>query len=340
MTWTHHSRSSLAIQAVLNIVESEGIDPSLALKDTGIEVAKILDIDTHIADQLEIQVIENALALLSPKAGYGVIAGRALRISDLGVWGLTISTSPNLRSALEATARFSELPTSLLSNLKLSETENKVSFIVDMAHLPNTIHRFMFERYFTMMSRFIKDMVPRYNLSEFELGLPFKDPVYEAQLATLIELPIKNSQRDYFVSFPKELLDHPFSDAAPMAHAHFMAECEKLLSEHKGLPNYAQKIHEYMLNQQQFSPKLEKIASHLHMSARSLRRRLNEEGLNFKHIVQDTKMTLAKELLTTGGLPVKVVADQLGYSESASFVRAFKVWFGRTPADLKKQSVT
>lgn len=338
MTWTHHSRSSLAIQAILNIVESEGIDPSLALNNTGLEVAQILDIDTHIADDLEVTVIENALRLLPQRAGYGVKAGRALRISDLGVWGLTISTSPNLRSALEATARFSELPTSLLSNLKLNESKNRVSFIVDMAHLPKAIHRFMFERYFTMMSRFIKDMVPRYDLAEFELGLPFNDPLYEEQLAKLIDLRIKSKQRDYFVSFPKELLDHPFSDAAPMAHAHFMAECERLLSEHKGLPNFAQKIHDYMLNQQQFSPKLETVASHLHLSARTLRRRLNDEGLNFKHIVQDTKMTLAKELLTTGGLPVKVVADQLGYSESASFVRAFKIWFECTPADLKNQS--
>lgn len=334
MSWKDHNRANLAIQAMINILESEGINPNLCFDETGLKVREILDIDVQISDSQEIAIIEKALELLPPKAGYGISAGRSLRITSFGVWGLAILTSPDMRSAFETIVKFSELSV-LLSKVSLREDQDRVSFIVDMAHLPASIHRFMFERYFSGNVSFLREVTPNYDFSDFELHLPFSDPVYEGELMGITNLKVVPNQNDYAISAPKALLDIPFPQTDPIAHSHFIAECSKILHEHKELPNYAERVRSYILREKEFTPKLSDVANSMCISDRTLRRRLQEESQSFNDVVLETKMTLAKELLLSTGLPVKVIAVRLDYSESASFVRAFKKWWGMTPAEMK-----
>jgi len=335
MSWKDHSRASLAIQAMIHILESEGIDPDLCLEGSGLKSHEILDVEAKISNTQEIAIIEKALDLLPAKAGYGIKAGRSLRITHFGVWGLALITSPDMRSAFETIVRFSELSV-LLSKVSFREDHERVSFIVDMAHLPTSIHRFMFERYFSGNVSFLREVTPDYDFSGLELHLPFSDPVYEHQLASITGLRVLPRQNCFAISAPKELLDTPFPQTDPIAHAHFVAECEKILNQHRELPNYAERVRSYIVQEQQFSPRLSDVAKFMCISDRTLRRRLQEEQQSFHDIVLATKMTLAKELLLTTGLAVKVVATRLDYSESASFVRAFKKWWGMTPAEIKR----
>lgn len=50
------------------------------------------------------------------------------------------------------------------------------------------------------------------------------------------------------------------------------------------------------------------------------------------------RLTLASELLSTGGLQVAEVAQQVGYSSDAGFSRAFKRQYGLPPAQYRKES--
>lgn len=335
MSWKDHSRANFAVQAISNILDSHGLDPNLCLRGTGLTVEKVLDYETVIPNKLEVEIIERALSFLPDQAGYGIRAGRSLRITNFGVWGLAILTSPDIRSALEAMARFSELSVTV-SKVSLRESGERLSFIIDMGHLPKSVHRFMFERYVSMTLNFLREVVPDFDFDLFELSLPFQDPIYERQLAELTALRVHSGEDEYCVSVSKKLLGYPFNATDPLAHSHFLAECESMLKEQKSLPDYAHQIRNYVLREKNFSPKLGVVAKVLCLSDRTLRRRLQEEGHSFNQVVLDTKMTLAKELLLTTSLPVKVVAERLDYSESASFVRAFKKWSGVSPAKIKQ----
>ena len=109
MSWREHRRSNLSIQAILNILEEENIDPAACLVDTGLRPSDVLNQQEKISDELEISIIDRALELLPRKGGYGIRAGQALRVTTFGIWGLAILASPNLRSAFETMNRFSEL---------------------------------------------------------------------------------------------------------------------------------------------------------------------------------------------------------------------------------------
>jgi AraC-like DNA-binding protein len=78
-------------------------------------------------------------------------------------------------------------------------------------------------------------------------------------------------------------------------------------------------------------PTLEQIAPRLHMSSRTLRRRLDEEGTSFRQILGEVRRELASRYLMEGRLSVGEIAFLLGFSEPSAFHRAFKQWTGHAP---------
>ncbi len=83
-------------------------------------------------------------------------------------------------------------------------------------------------------------------------------------------------------------------------------------------------------------PRMPDVAKGLGMSARSFHRRLSEHGLTFQTLTEDTRRSLAEELLKDGRHSLSDVAFLTGFSEQSSFTRAFKRWMGRTPASYRK----
>jgi AraC-like DNA-binding protein len=75
---------------------------------------------------------------------------------------------------------------------------------------------------------------------------------------------------------------------------------------------------------------IDEVAARLGMPARSLQRRLRDEGTSFQDVREDVRRTLAERYLQDG-LAIAEVAFLVGYSEPSAFFRAFKRWTGATP---------
>src|SRR5439155_14958410 len=84
-------------------------------------------------------------------------------------------------------------------------------------------------------------------------------------------------------------------------------------------------------------PDLEHVAATLHMSDRTLRRRLADEGVSFRGLLDEIRAQIAEELLVSGGLPVAEVAERLGYLEVSSFSQAFRRWKGVGPREFRSR---
>ncbi|SBP87565.1 helix-turn-helix transcriptional regulator [Thiomonas delicata] len=84
---------------------------------------------------------------------------------------------------------------------------------------------------------------------------------------------------------------------------------------------------------------MEAIAAKLLMSKRTLQRRLEGEGRNFQHILQETRQSLARHYLLKTALPIAEISFLLGFDEPNSFYRAFKNWTGRTPDGARQGQV-
>ena len=79
------------------------------------------------------------------------------------------------------------------------------------------------------------------------------------------------------------------------------------------------------------------IAAQLHISLRSLQRRLMDEGSSWSQVTDEVRKMVACRELQQTGRPLFEIALLTGFSDPRAFMRAFRRWTGMTPAAYRKQ---
>ncbi|GGD07899.1 AraC family transcriptional regulator [Halopseudomonas salina] len=82
---------------------------------------------------------------------------------------------------------------------------------------------------------------------------------------------------------------------------------------------------------------LERIAALLHLSVRSLQRRLAERDISWRQLLDQTREQLASEYLADASLSATDIAFLLGFSEQSAFNRAFRRWTGSSPERYRRR---
>lgn len=80
-----------------------------------------------------------------------------------------------------------------------------------------------------------------------------------------------------------------------------------------------------------------RTAKRLHLTPRTLQRRLTGEGAAFTRLVTEVRKDQAKRHLARGDAPLSEIAAAVGYSDTAAFVRAFRRWTGTTPGRFREK---
>lgn len=84
-------------------------------------------------------------------------------------------------------------------------------------------------------------------------------------------------------------------------------------------------------------PTLEQVADAMHLTSRTLIRKLQRENTSYKDVVEGLRRHYAERLLKDASLTVADVAEILGYREAANFTRAFRRWYGAAPAAWRRR---
>ena len=84
-------------------------------------------------------------------------------------------------------------------------------------------------------------------------------------------------------------------------------------------------------------PSLAVVADELNLSVRTLQRRLAAAGWTYNGPVDDVRFAVARQRMVSPGALLKAVAAELGFSEHASFTRAFRRWIGLTPREYRRR---
>ena len=83
-------------------------------------------------------------------------------------------------------------------------------------------------------------------------------------------------------------------------------------------------------------PPLERVARDIGVSARTLQRRLHEEGTSYAQVIDDLRRQMAPSLLGNRDLAVYEVAYLLGYADPSAFFRAFRRWHDCSPVEYRR----
>lgn len=147
------------------------------------------------------------------------------------------------------------------------------------------------------------DCSPVFGASANRIGFP----------RTIVEEPVSTSD-DALLDTLKQ-----YADEVRSTFAHDQDHCSRVLAI------IARKM-------SRKPPSLEDVARAMHLSARSLQRRIKEErGCTFQDLVDEVRKKLCAKLLRDRRYSVEQVAYLVGYSDTTSFIRAYRRWHGRTP---------
>jgi AraC-like DNA-binding protein len=78
------------------------------------------------------------------------------------------------------------------------------------------------------------------------------------------------------------------------------------------------------------------IADALHLSLRSMQRKLKEKDTNYRSLLEDTRKDLALQYIKECHHSISEITYMLGFSEPSNFTRAFKRWTGYAPVDFRE----
>lgn len=85
-------------------------------------------------------------------------------------------------------------------------------------------------------------------------------------------------------------------------------------------------------------PSADEVAQQLHMSNRTLQRKLSEAGTSYQKLVDDARRDLALRYIGDHGKSITDITFLLGFSGHSTFSRAFKRWTGSSPSAYRQQT--
>ncbi|OCC25488.1 hypothetical protein MB02_02290 [Croceicoccus estronivorus] len=166
------------------------------------------------------------------------------------------------------------------------------------------------------------------------VGFRYSPLVSRECAARLMLHPVIHNAAENMFRFPAHFLERPVMRTSAELERlleRFPFDLEQILSKEAPLSERVRVVLHSALAAGQTLPTGAAIARQFHLSTATLKRRLAEEGLTLLDIKNACRGDLARALLDDGGLTVGDIAQRVGFSDSATFSRAFRQWTGHSP---------
>ncbi|WP_437730401.1 AraC family transcriptional regulator [Sorangium sp. So ce1335] len=324
---------------VISYAASRGLPRGDLLALAGMSAGSMADMDGRIAvTSLDAVWAHVVRALDDPGAPIHFAA--QTRLEDMHVAGFVVMTCTSAREALDRVDRYMVLLTDT-PRWELDETTDRGAPFVALHRWPR----------FTLGARIATECHLAVHLRCFRqcAGVEFSPlrvtfrhaaPRDLAAHRDFFRCPLEfEAPRDGF-AFPASLLEIVPRDANPALSEFFFRHAEDLRRRRAAEPSrtsdQAREVVARLLASGE--PSASVVARRLGTSERSLRRHLEEEGTTLRQIVGEVRHQTAEELLREGDASLTEIAFLLGFSDVATFARAFKRWSGRTPGRFREEA--
>jgi AraC-like DNA-binding protein len=173
------------------------------------------------------------------------------------------------------------------------------------------------------------------------LGVDFPYPQPEAHVqryAANFGPRVNFERRECAIHFNPALLDGKMPAHDPVAYIAARTRAESLLAAMQAGSDLAEMVRQRLLRELPRLPSVAETATHFNMNERMLRRQLGALGTTHADLAQECQRLMAERLLAEGLIPLKQIAEMLGFSSVHGFHRAFRRWSGLTPSDWRDGS--
>lgn len=329
-------RSAVSVQLITQYGLDLGLSLDVCLQGTGLDWPLLADPGAEVDAGQELRLLENLLLACGGRPGLGLPLGRRYRLNSYGIWGFALLASPTFRDAARLGLRYLDL-TYAFHGMRMEELGDEVHLLFDDSEVPAQLRSLLLERDLAGMLQVLRELF-HHDLPLLRVELKLTEPADPRPFVEEVGvLPRFDQPLSRFV-FPRHLLDLPLAGAHPQSVQLCEEQCQRLLARRSQSDGLAGRIRALLLARPGQLPSMEQVAEDLHMSSRTLRRRLNEEGSHFRQLLDEVRQALAEELLATGGLTLEEIAERLGYGEVSNFIHAFKRWKGVAPRRFQRSA--
>ncbi len=320
---------------VLALARAHGADADALAKDVGFDPAQPLTADSRIPLELE----ERMWAEAARRTGdplFGLHGGMRYQPGAFDVFDYVCRAASNLRGAIERVVRYNRL---LHDVAEFSLEENGDKAIVRhrfRAGIPGpTPHAADFTAASSVAAvRLWTGMAIRARRVALPHAAPDDRTEYETFFGTKrLDFDAPNIE----IELDRPHLDLPLAASDPGLCSVLERHADLLLAALPELGGFDTRFRELLAAELRGgTPTADAIAAKLHMSTRTLHRRLADSGTSFGDELEALRKGLAMRYLEDLRVSIGEVAFLLGYSEPRAFHRAFKAWTGQTPGTWRE----
>jgi AraC-like DNA-binding protein len=263
---------------------------------------------------------------------FGLLAGRAWHLSDLGLPGQIASYAPTVRESLRCLTTYHHLGsqggfTFLIERDGMAE--RGYSIYQDRVEGADQIQDLMLALEFNVMREFCDhSWVPS------EVGFAHGKPPDVESYRRFFRAPLRFDAEYTAMRFPSYCMERAVESADPQA----LRLCQRQAAAAGGrdLRKEVHRALRTLLIGCESSG--DDVAQMLSMHRRTLNRRLKAQGTTFHKELDRTRFKVARELLIGTHISLDDIAAALGYSSVSPFMRTFRRWTGTTPGRWRRSA--
>ncbi|MDZ8117444.1 AraC family transcriptional regulator [Pontiella agarivorans] len=310
----------------VELLRSIGVDP-----DAPVDPKRMIPASDYY------QLCEQAAHASPLGASLSLAVGDSMVCDDYGAFGLAWKSAVDLRGSYMRAVRYGEVLTSVSAH-ELHTEGNKIYMMLHRAGERRLGLRLSNEQTIAAIVKISREVSTQDVVPE---AVFFKHPAPERpdKHETYFGCPVHFEADCDAVLVSEETLATPNRLGDATICAFFDAHLETELAERSDRHGLNKRVSiQVSQSLSEGAPSIEIISRRLGMSSRTLQRRLAEQDLSFKQLVDESRRELAQRLLIQSEYSLSEIAFLTGFSEQSAFNRAFKRWAGQTPRSYRLQT--
>jgi len=271
----------------------------------------------------------------SQDPAFALRCGQDMRLASFGIWGYALMCCDSLAKVLDFGFRYLRLAGPLMRK-SMYVSEERVILRAEDTLLLGELFPYALEVWWASIYSAMKGVLAS-DVKLSSVKVSYQAPAHSRVYETVFGCRVEFGQPHCEMVFPRSYLSRRPLQANIITAEICEEVCSHMLHRLEHSSDLVTRIRNLLLANARTCPGLERIAHKVHMSPRSLRRKLQSEGTSYQKILGEVRASLAKEYLATTDLSMEQVADLIGFSHPENFQSAFKRWANQTPAQFRKQ---
>ncbi|QKE65711.1 AraC family transcriptional regulator [Aquipseudomonas campi] len=324
------------IHGLIAAVREAGQDPAPLLAQFGLDAARLAEPQGRLSIPRYMRLGHAAMQQCSEPA-LGLCMGRLSHLSQLGLAGITAAQAPNLREAARTLTRFEPLYAHNYRGQSSFHEDSQGAWLRFYSISPyNAYNRFVVDSVLAGWHSHLGQLADM-PLKVEKVEIEFAAPSYAERYGAAFGCPVEFSAGANQLRLNQASLALRNPAHCPSTWQQLLALCERELEQLTRTRSLRERITRLLgplLHGRE--PDLEEVAARLQLPVWTLRRKLAEEGTQYRAILNDTRRDLAMAYIRDTELAFGEIAYLLGFASAEAFQRAFKRWSGQTPGEFRR----